>query len=407
MNRPPLVSAVMPCLNEERTLGTCIQKAQQCFRDLGIEGEVVIADNGSTDRSVEVARQFGARVVHQPIKGYGAALIKGIEEAQGEIIVMADADDSYDWLAMGPFIARIREGFDLVMGNRFTGGIERGAMPPLHRYLGNPVLSTLARVIHRAPVGDFHCGMRAFTKSAFHRMQLRTTGMEFATEMVVNAARAGLKISEVPAKLRPDGRDRPPHLRSFRDGWRHLRFILTYAPNYLYMGPGGLMMFLGAILVAALARGPITVGGQYFGIHFIALGCVLTLTGFNILHLGVIAKVIATSQLALSDSRVSRWALRAFTLEGGLIAGLVMLLAGIGIDVSILWRWLQQGGGAQDDTIHVAFAATLLIVLGINIMFSSFLLSMFAAHQRDQRTEPPREHARHDVRMEAAGPKSP
>jgi glycosyltransferase involved in cell wall biosynthesis len=389
MNRP-LVSAVMPCLNEERTLPTCIQKAQQCFRDLGVDGEVVIADNGSTDRSVEVALQYGARVVHQPIKGYGAALLKGIEEAHGEVIVMADADDSYDWLGMGPFLARIREGYDLVMGNRFSGGIERGAMPPLHRYLGNPVLSTLARIIHRAPVGDFHCGMRAFTKAAFYRMQLRTTGMEFATEMVVNAARAGFKISEVPTRLRPDGRNRPPHLRSFRDGWRHLRFILTYAPNYLYLAPGGLMMLLGLLLVAALAGGPITIGEKYFGIHFIALGCVLTLTGFNIMHLGVIAKVIAASQLALSDSRLSRWALHAFTLEGGLIAGLIMLLAGVGIDVWILWQWLAQGGGAQEGTIHIAFAATLLTVLGINIMFSSFLLSMFAAHEREQMTEPAR-----------------
>ncbi len=386
MNQPT-VSAVMPCLNEERTLPTCIRKAQACFRELGIEGEVVIADNGSTDRSVEVARELGARVVHQPILGYGAALMKGIEESHGEIIVMADADDSYDWLAMGNFLARIREGFDLVMGNRFAGGIERGAMPPLHRYLGNPVLSMLARVFHRAPIGDFHCGMRAFTKVAYDRMRLRTTGMEFATEMVVNSVRAGLRVSEVPTSLRPDGRNRPPHLRSFRDGWRHLRFILTYAPNYLYLAPGGLMAFAGLVLVAMLARGPIVVGGQYVGVHFMALGCVLTLTGFNIIHLGVLAKVIAASQLAGVDSRLSRWALNAFTLEGGLIAGAVMFLAGIGIDAWILWRWLEQHGGRQDETVHVAFVATLLIVLGINTAFNSFLLSMFASDHRTRLTD--------------------
>src|SRR5262245_39283735 len=304
----PAVTAVMPCLNEERTLATCIQKAQQCFRELGIEGEVVIADNGSTDRSVEIAESLGARVVHQPIRGYGAALTKGIESARGEIVIMADADDSYDWLAMGPFIARIREGYDLVMGNRFKGGIERGAMPPLHRYLGNPVLSTLARIVHRAPIGDFHCGMRAFTKAAFLRMKVRTTGMEFATEMVVNAVRSGLRVSEVPTKLKPDGRNRPPHLRSFRDGWRHLRFIITYAPNYLYVAPGSFMMVLGLMLVAARARGPIEIAGQYLGIHFLALGCVLLLTGFNILNLGVIAKMIAGSQIELHDSRVAKWA---------------------------------------------------------------------------------------------------
>jgi glycosyltransferase involved in cell wall biosynthesis len=383
MNRPT-VSAVMPCLNEERTLTACIRKAQQCFRELGIDGEVIVADNGSNDRSVEVARQLGARVVHQITRGYGAALIKGIEAAEGEIIVMADADDSYDWLAMGPFIARIREGFDLVMGNRFKGGIEPGAMPPLHRYLGNPVLSGIARIIHGAPVGDFHCGMRAFTKVAFQRMKLRTSGMEFATEMVVNAVRAGLRVGEVPTQLRPDGRNRPPHLRSFRDGWRHLRFILTYAPNYLYVAPGGLMMFIGLFLVAALAGGPITLGGQYVGIHFLALGCVLTLTGFNILHLGVIAKMIAGSQLGQVDSRISRWAFNAFTLESGLIVGAGLFLSGLAIDVWILWKWLENGHGPQADTVHVAFAATLLIVLGLNIVFSSFLLAMFASDQRER-----------------------
>ncbi len=384
---PPTVSAVMPCLNEERTLVACIRKAQACFRELGIEGEVVVADNGSSDRSVEIARELGARVVHQPIKGYGAALMKGIEESHGEIIVMADADDSYDWLAMGGFLARIREGFDLVMGNRFSGGIERGAMPALHRYLGNPVLSMLARVFHRAPVGDFHCGMRAFTRAAYERMRLRTTGMEFATEMVVNAMRAGLRIGEVPTKLRPDGRDRPPHLRSFRDGWRHLRFILTYAPNYLYLAPGGLMAIAGLVLVAMLARGPIVIAGQYFGVHFLALGCVLTLTGFNIAHLGVLAKVIAASQIASFDSRLSRWALNAFTLESGLVVGAVMFLAGVGIDGWILWRWLEQHGGEQEETVHVAFVASLLIVLGINTVFSSFLLSMFASDHRKRLTD--------------------
>jgi hypothetical protein len=377
----------MPCLNEERTLVACIRKAQACIRELGVEGEVVVADNGSTDRSVEIARELGARVVHQPIKGYGAALMKGIEEARGDIIVMADADDSYDWLAMGDFVARIREGYDLVMGNRFAGGIEQGAMPALHRYLGNPVLSMLARIVHRAPVGDFHCGMRAFTKVAYERMRLRTTGMEFATEMVVNSVRAGLRVSEVPTKLRPDGRNRPPHLRSFRDGWRHLRFILTYAPNYLYLAPGGLMGVAGLVLVAMLARGPIVVGGQYLGVHFLALGCVLTLAGFNIIHLGVLAKVIAASQIASFDSRVSRWALNAFTLEGGLIVGAAMFLAGIGIDAWILWRWLEHHGGRQEETVHVAFAATLLIVLGINTVFSSFLLSMFASDHRKRLTD--------------------
>jgi glycosyltransferase involved in cell wall biosynthesis len=380
----PLVSAVMPCLNEEITLPTCIRKAQQCFSNLGIEGEVIIADNGSTDRSVEIARELGARVVHQPVKGYGAALMAGIEAARGEIVVMADADDSYDWLGMGPFIAKIREGHDLVVGNRFAGGIAPGAMPLLHRYFGNPVLSWMARIVHRAPIGDFHCGLRAFTRSAYQRMCLRTPGMEFATEMVVSAARAGMRITEVPTTLKPDGRNRAPHLRSFRDGWRHLRFIFTYAPNYLYMAPGALMMLLGVGLVAALAQGPITVGGRYLGIHFLALGSMLTLTGFNVINLGIIAKVIAVSQLPSADSRIRRWALRKFTLESGLVVGAVLALAGIVIDGVILARWLDSVGAPLDETVHMAFAATLMVVLGLNIVFSSFLLNMFMSDQRDR-----------------------
>ncbi len=386
----PLVTAVMPCLNEERTLARCIQKAQACFRSLGIEGEVVVADNGSVDSSVEIARQLGARVVHESVKGYGAALMAGINAAEGEIIVMADADDSYDWLGMGAFIAKIQEGYDLVMGNRFEGRIDPGAMPLMNRYVGNPILSTLARVIHRAPVGDFHCGMRGFTRQAFARMQLRTPGMEFATEMVVNAVRAGLRIAEVPARLQRDGRDRPPHLRPFRDGWRHLRFIFTYAPNYLYLAPGGLMMILGIALVAALARGPILVSGHYVGIHFLALGCLLTLTGFNVIHLGILAKVIAASRPPYVDSRIQRWALKEFTLEGGVVVGLVLIGVGFTTDGFVLWKWLRSVGSAQEETVHVAFVATLMIVLGLNAVFSSFLLNMFMSDQRDRLESQPR-----------------
>jgi glycosyltransferase involved in cell wall biosynthesis len=376
------VTALMPCLNEERTLGACIAKAQSCMRSHGMHGEVLVADNGSSDRSVEIALGLGARVVHQSTRGYGAALMAGIEAAAGDVIVMADADESYDWSDIGRFVDKINEGFDLVIGNRFTGGIARNAMPFLHRYLGNPVLSTLARVTHRAPVGDFHCGMRAFTKSAYPKMKLRAAGMEFATEMVVNSARAGLRITEIPTSLRPDGRDRPPHLRSFRDGWRHLRFILTYAPNYLYLAPAAVLMLLGLILDAVLARGPVTIAGYYFGIHFLALGCLLTLTGFNIMNLGILAKVIANSQIPHLGSRVSYWALQRFTLEGGLIVGLLMCVAGTAIDAYILWQWLRAGGAEQQATVHTAFVATLLVVLGLNVMFSSFLLNMFADERR-------------------------
>src|SRR5581483_8958811 len=246
------VSAIIPCLNEEQTLALCIEKAFRAFAELGVQGEVVVADNGSTDRSVEIARNLGARVIHERRKGYGAALLRGISEARGEVIVMADADDSYDWTGIAPFVRKIREGYDLVMGNRFKGGIMDGAMPGLHRYLGNPILSLIARIAFRTPIGDFHCGMRAFTRAAFERMQLKTTGMEFATEMVANASHQGLRIAEIPIVLYPDKRNRPPHLRSFRDGWRHLRFILTYAPDYLYLVPGALLLLPGLCLQALL-----------------------------------------------------------------------------------------------------------------------------------------------------------
>lgn len=380
----PLVSAVMPCLNEERTLATCIRKAQQAFAAMGIAGEVIVADNGSTDQSVEIALASGARVVHQPVKGYGAALMKGIESARGTYVVIADADDSYDWVTIAPFIHRLEQGFDLVVGNRFKGGIGSGAMPILHRYLGNPVLSWMARAVHRAPLGDFHCGMRAFRRDAYEHMRLRTPGMEFATEMIVNSVRARLRIAEVPTTLAKDGRNRPPHLRSFRDGWRHLRFILTYGPNYLYLAPGGLLFLCGLALVAMLGTGPVTVGEHYFGIHFLALGSLLTLVGFNIVNLGVLAKVIALQHLPAIESRLTRWALNDFTLEAGVAVGVVLALAGLATDSVLLYRWLVTAHGPMDDSVHVGFVATLAVVLGLNLIFSSFLLGMLVTGERER-----------------------
>jgi len=377
------VSAVIPCLNEEDTLGICIKKAWHCFKKLGVDGEVVVGDNGSTDRSVEIAESLGARVVHQPIKGYGAALTAGIEAAEGDIIVMADADDSYDWSAMGPFVEKIEEGYDLVMGNRFKGGIRPGAMPLLHRYLGNPALSTLARIFYCAPVGDFHCGMRAFTKEAYQKMKPRTTGMEFATEMVTNSARSGLRIIEIPTVLYPDKRTRAPHLRSFRDGWRHLRFIMTYAPNYLYIVPGALLLVLGLLLQFALIDGPIRLFGHYVGIHFLALGSLLSLVGFNVVTLGVLAKVIITHQHPRLKNGLMKWLLNYFTLEAVLIVGVVLLLVGAGIDIALLWRWLSVGG-PMEDSVHIAFVATNAIALGVNTIFSSFLLNMFIIEEKEE-----------------------
>jgi glycosyltransferase involved in cell wall biosynthesis len=378
------VSAVIPCLNEEETLAVCVEKAFRSFAELGLEGEVVVADNGSTDRSVEIAQKLGARVVHERRKGYGSALLRGIYESNGEIIVMADADDSYDWSAIAPLVQKVREGYDLVMGNRFKGGIRPGAMPKLHRYVGNPALSLLARIAFRTEIGDFHCGLRAFTRSAFERMRLRTTGMEFATEMVANAAHQHLRIAEVPVILYPDKRNRPPHLRSFRDGWRHLRFILTYAPDHLYLIPGAAMLTAGLLLEAVLVRGPIMAGGLYMGIHFVALGAMLALVGFNIINLGVLAKTLMSQRYAGLQSRTVAFVRKRFSLEAGLIGGAALIVAGTAIDAGIATQWVTRYGVPMDTTVHLAFAATTSVVLGLNLICSSFLLNMILADTPEQ-----------------------
>lgn len=378
----PLVSAVMPCLNEEDALGLCISKAIRCFRELGIEGQVIVADNGSTDRSVEIAEQLGAKVVHQPVKGYGAALMAGIEAADGEIIVIGDSDDSYDWSNIGPFILRIQEGYDLVMGNRFKGGIEQGAMPPLHRYLGNPVLSLIARVVCRAPVGDFHCGMRAFTKTAYRQMGLMTLGMEFASEMVINAARNGLRITEIPIRLFPDKRSHPPHLRSFRDGWRHLRFMMTYAPDHLFAIPGALMLIFGLALQVILVGGPTRAFGFPLGIHFLALGSLLTLAGYNVLNLGILGKVIVGIKHPKLKSRVASWIIKRFSLERLLLIGGLLALGGVVADFLILSTWVRHIGESLEETVHPAFVASTAIVLGLNVMLSAFLLELLLNEER-------------------------
>ena len=370
------VSAVMPCLNEERTIGICVEKALRCFSMLGIEGEVVVADNGSTDRSVQVAESFGARVVRETRKGYGAALSAGVFAARGQVVVMADADDTYDWLTLGDFVEKIEEGYDLVVGNRFLGGIDPGAMPALHRYIGNPVLSGLARLFYRIPIGDFHCGMRAFTRAAFDQMSPSTPGMEFATEMVVSASQSGLRIGEIPTRLHPDQRDRPPHLRSFRDGWRHLRFMLTFAPDYLFLLPGFVLLILGLSGMTLLLGGTASLGSVRFGIHYLALSSMLTLCGANAISFGVLAKVFAARSYPLLPSSTLKRLLRLFSLERGLLFGLALVVTGLAGDAFILWQWNMRSGGAMEDTINLAFVCNTLIVLGVNIMFGAFILNM-------------------------------
>jgi len=376
------VTAVMPCLNEANTLGICIDKAQRAFRDLGIAGEIVVADNGSSDASVSIAESRNARVVHEPRKGYGSALMAGIAAARGAIVIMADADDSYDWTSLGDFIRKIEEGFDLVIGNRFKGGIEPGAMPALHRYVGNPLLSTLARAMYRVPIADFHCGMRAFTRDAFLRMDVRTPGMEFATAMVINAAQAGLRIAEIPTRLYPDKRHRPPHLRTFRDGWRHLRFMLTYAPDWLYLAPGGLLSIVGILGMALLAGGPMAAGSVKLGIHFLALASMFALLGANVIGFGLLARLIDARRNPIAANSSFGRLLSVFTLERGLLLGMALAASGLAIDAWILFEWIARGYGDMAGTVHIAFVASTVFLLGVNAIFGVFLLNMV----REERT---------------------
>jgi glycosyltransferase involved in cell wall biosynthesis len=381
---PVVVSCIIPCLNEEETLGYCIRKAQLAFSRLGIQGEVVVGDNGSTDRSVEIAEQLGARVVRQPTKGYGAAIRAAANAAEGKYLIIADADDSYDWSNLAPFIAKLEEGFDFVMGNRFAGTIHPGAMPLLHKYLGNPVLSWVSRTFYRIPVNDFHCGMRAITRVAWHGLRTETSGMEFATEMIVRAAQTGLRIEEIPCDLYPDKRSRPPHLRSFRDGWRHLRFIMTYAPNYLYLGPAVFLLVSGLLIQALVLPGPLSFGPLYLGPHFLALGLLLSLLGFSIGTLGIIAKVYLVGSSRVANDQLVDWLAQHFTLERGLIAAAALAVPGLAIDLVLLVEWLTQRG-PMEESIHTAFVATGLLAGGVHLAFASFLLHLLLVvpdHQR-------------------------
>jgi len=379
----PIVSAIIPCLNEEQTLGICIQKALDSFARRGISGEVVVGDNGSTDRSVEIAEALGARVIHQPVKGYGAAISAAVGGARGKFLIMADADDSYDWSALDQFIDALEGGAELVMGNRFAGGIEPGAMPPLHRYLGNPVLSAAARWLHKSPIRDFHCGMRGFTREAFAKMGARSPGMEFASEMVINAHRAGLVIHEVPTKLYPDKRNRPPHLRSFRDGWRHLRLIIAHAPDTMYLLPGLLLLVTGVFGLAVLARGPIVFGGQYFGIHFVALSAMATMIGLSAILLGMLAKVAIAIYHPTTRGRVVPWLKRGRPLEWLLVSGSILTVAGLGSDALLAFNWLFVGG-PMERSVHLVFATTTATVVGVVMVLSGFVLKLLLDNLDDK-----------------------
>ena len=381
---PVELSIVMPCLNESLTLGTCIQKALATMKRLGVEGEVIIADNGSTDGSQEIAANLGARVIPVRTRGYGSALRGGIAAARGQYVIMGDADDSYDFTGLEVFVNKLREGYDLVMGNRFQGGIVPGAMPFLHRYLGNPGLSWLGRVFFGCPVGDFQCGLRGFNKAAIDKLDLHTTGMEFSTEMVVKATLHKLRIAEVPTTLSPDGRDRPPHLRTWRDGWRYLRFLLLYSPRWLFFYPGALLLVLGVAISALLLPGPRTIGGATFDYHTLLAGAMAILIGFESMNFAVFSKMFATTEgLLPEDPRLSRW-YNYITLEVGLIVGALLVIAGAGLWVFGLSFWRSHHFGALDPekTLRIVIPGFVALTLGTQIILSSFFMSVLGLGRR-------------------------
>jgi glycosyltransferase involved in cell wall biosynthesis len=383
------VSVVMPCLNESLTIGTCVKKALATMEQLGIRGEVIVADNGSTDGSQQIAAELGVRVVPVETRGYGSALRGGIAAARGRFVIMGDADDSYDFTQLGAFVSKLREGFDLVMGNRFQGGILPGAMPLLHRYLGNPFLSWLGRLFFKCPVGDFQCGLRGFRKDAIEKLELQTLGMEFSTEMVVKATLFNLRIGEIPTVLSPDGRDRPPHLRTWRDGWRYLRFLLLYSPRWLFFYPGLALFVLGVAVSAWLLPGPHTIGKATFDYHTLLFGAMAILIGFQSVHFAAFSKIFAiTEGLLPEDPRLNRW-LRYITLEVGLAVGALLVLAGAGMWVFGLSYWGSHHFGPLDPekTLRIVIPGFVTLTLGIQIVLSSFFVSLLGmARGREARS---------------------
>ncbi len=371
------LSIVMPCLNEAETLAACIEKARGFLKRNSISGEIIVADNGSTDGSPSIAEAHKARVVHAAERGYGAALMTGIEAANGRYIIMGDADDSYDFSDLGSLVDRLRDGYDLVMGNRFKGGIKPGAMPALHRYLGNPVLTGIGRLFFRSPIGDFHCGLRGFSKEAIQRLSLQTTGMEFASEMVVKATLYHLRITEVPTVLSPAGRKRPPHLRSWRDGWRHLRFLLIYSPRWLFLYPGLLLMAVGLALMVWLLPGPRTIHAVTLNIHTMLYAAMAIVLGLQVVTFALFLKVFAIgARLIPADDRIKKF-LDMFSLERGIIIGGLLLLAGVAGSIIgfVLWGMKLFGQLDPSSMMRIIIPSLTALTIGCQIVFSSFFLS--------------------------------
>jgi glycosyltransferase involved in cell wall biosynthesis len=378
------LSIIMPCLNEAETLEICIKKAQEFLKSHNIVGEVVVADNGSTDGSPEIAKSCKARLVQVPEPGYGSALMGGIAAAQGTYIIMGDADDSYDFFNLMPFVQKLREGYDLVMGNRFKGGIKPGGMPFLHKYLGNPILTVIGRWFFNSPVGDFHCGLRGFRKESIDRLKLQTTGMEFASEMVVKATLNKLRICEVPTTLSPDGRSRKSHLRTWRDGWRHLRFMLLYSPRWLFLYPGASLMLLGLIMMVVLMAGPLTLGNITFDINTLMYATAAVIVGFQMIAFAVFAKVFAVNAKLLPEDPRLNFISEKPVLEVGIVLGGILCSIGmIGSIIAVIsWESASFGPLIPSSVMRTVIPSVTAVILGIQLIISSFFIALLTIQRR-------------------------
>lgn len=367
------LTVLMPCLNEAETLATCITKAKKWIAESQIEGEVLIADNGSTDGSQEIARSLGARVIDVDQKGYGAALFAGASQARGKYIIMGDSDDSYNFSALGEFVTKLRKGFDLVMGNRFAGGIEPGAMPWKNKYIGNPALSFIGRLLFGIKTRDFHCGLRGFSKEAFLKMDLRTTGMEFASEMVIKSQLLGLKVAEVPTTLSKDGRSRPPHLKPWRDGWRHLRFMVSLSPKWAMLIPGSILFLISASLYVPLLFGPLSVGAIELGLNTLFMSQAGLLLGFATVIFGSLIRIFGVREGLLQHNKLTLWAKNTPIFESGMIASIVVFAAGLALALNYLSAWANGGFGllSYGEFISgLSISSTLLLMGGMGFSAS-------------------------------------
>lgn len=372
------LSIIIPCLDEEETLGVCIQKAKRFIAENGVNAEVIVGDNGSSDNSKSIAKSLGVKVVEVSKKGYGSAIYAATEVARGKYIIMADADDSYNFLDLMPLLLKLREGYELVIGNRFSGKIMPGAMPWKNRHIGNPILSFIGRLFFGSKIGDFHCGLRGFSKEAFLRMRLNTTGMEFASEMVIRAQLEGLKITEVPVVLYPDGRTKPPHLRPWRDGWGHLRFMLLFAPDWLFLYPSLLLICLAFALSFRLLIGPFYIGNVTFDVHTLLYSVSGILLGFQGVMLAICSKVYVTQEKLIPKSKNQKKFIRNFTIERGILLGAMLFLVGGFLTFLAVWQWQRSNFGSLNprEVLRIVIPSVLCLALGAQVLLTSFFIGV-------------------------------